>query len=113
VSASKRDRKLEKVQGGNERTANFEIRQGTEWDIMVRKDRAPGDSAVPAHASPPGTNNGNHTGGWLGVPSAAPAAEAILASLMSRVQKLEAAVQRLEAQLADRPDAPSGPSAVG
>jgi hypothetical protein len=108
VSASKRDRKREKAQG-NERTANFEIRSGTEWDIVVGKDRELGDSPTPAPPSPAGTD----AGGWLGVPSAAPAAEAILANLMSRVQKLEWAVQRLEAQLADRPDAPSGPRAVG
>jgi hypothetical protein len=113
VSPSKRERKLAKVQGGNERTANFEIRPGIEWDIVVGKDRDPRDSAVPAPSSPAGTNNGNHAGGWLGLPSAAPAAEAILASLMRRVQKLEEAVQRLEAQLADRPDAQSGPRAVG
>lgn len=113
MSSSKRDRKREKVQGGHERTANFEIRSGTEWDIVVGKDREPGDSPVAAPPPPPGTEAGNHTGGWLGVPSAAPAAEVILANLMSRVQKLEGAVQRLEAQLADRPDAPSGPRAVG
>jgi hypothetical protein len=113
VSASKRERKLEKVRDGNKRTANFEIRTGTEWDIVVGKDRDQADSPVTEPPSPTGTDTGNQTGGWLGVPSAAPAAEAILANLMSRVQKLEGAVQRLEAQLADRSDAPSGPRAFG
>jgi hypothetical protein len=78
VSASKRDRKLEKLRGGNERTANFEIRSGTEWDIVVGKERDRGESPVPAPASPPGTESANHTGGWLGDPAAAPAAEAIV-----------------------------------
>jgi hypothetical protein len=113
VSASKRGRKREKLQGGNERTANFEIRSGTEWDFVVGKDRDPGDGRAPDPHPPPAADTRNHTGGWLGVPSAAPAAEAILANLMSRVQKLEAIVQRLEAQLEDHPDAPSGPRAVG
>ena len=113
MSASKRGRKREKVQGGNERTANFEIRPGTEWDFVVGKDREPANGRAPDAPSPPTTDTGNHTGGWLGVPSVAPAAEAILANLMARVQKLEVTVQRLEAQLADHPDAPSGPRAVG
>jgi hypothetical protein len=107
VSASKRDRKREKLQGGNERTANFQIRPGTEWDIVVGKDRDPENLPVPVPPSPHPAETGNHAGGWLGVPAAAPAAEAILANLMSRVQKLEVAVQQLEAKLADRPDAPS------
>ena len=113
MSASKRARKREKVDDRNERTAKFEIRSGTEWDIVVGKDREPENHPGLAPASPSDSDARNHTGGWLGVPSAQPAAEAILANLMSRVQKLEAAVQRLESQLADRPDAPSGPRAVG
>jgi hypothetical protein len=113
VSASKRDRKLDKAPDGNKRTANFEIRPGAEWDIVVGKNRDPGDRPATTPPPPPSSDTGNHAGGWLGVPSTAPAAEAILANLMNRVQKLEGAVQRLEAQLADRPDAPSGPRAVG
>lgn len=112
MSASKRDRKRGKLQE-NERTTNFEIRSGTEWDIVVGKDRDRADGPAPAEPSPLGTDTANHAGGWLGVPSTAPAAEAILANLMGRVQKLEGAVQRLEAQLADRPDATPGPRAVG
>jgi hypothetical protein len=113
VSASKRGRKREKVQGGDERTTNFEIRSGTEWDFVVEKSRDPGDGRAPDPPSSPANDTGNHIGGWLGVPSAAPAAEAILANLMSRVQKLEMTVQRLETQLAEHPDAPTGPRAVG
>jgi hypothetical protein len=107
VTASKRDRRREKEQGQNGGTANFEIRSGTEWDIVVGKDRDAGRAPVPTPPSPPAADTGNHSGGWLNVPSAAPAAEVILANLMSRVQKLEGAVRRLEALWADRPDAPS------
>jgi hypothetical protein len=98
-------------------TEKFEIRSEAGWDVVVGNDRQPGEAQLqPAHLQPahlqlaqlqpdppqpPETTDqsANQVGGWLNSPAAAPAAEAILASLTKRVQKLEEAVARIEAFL--------------
>jgi hypothetical protein len=99
VSPLKRNRRQqEDGRAGQERTEKFEIRPGNEWDVVVGKER---EAAGRAALTPPPTVT-HQTAGWLSVPAAAPAAEAILSSLMKRVQKLEEAVARIEARFEER-----------
>jgi hypothetical protein len=110
VSPLKRNRK--EAQPAHEQGDRFKIRSGADWDIVVGRDgqqeapRQPVESTPPSTApigqkAPGSTRAPDRNEGWLANPATAPAAEAILASLNSRVQKLETAVRRLEERLSE------------